>query len=118
MEDRTSPDFEPILKRITSGFTAFLLYKNKRYGNSINKPVRIFSRADTVEQIYVRIDDKLSRLKDGQIRSVDRIPTIIDLVGYLLILLYNYTIQGSFDPAKLENYGKEKGVTDEKEIDG
>ena len=39
--------------------------KNHANGNSALEPVRIFSKADSVEQINVRIDDKLSRLARG-----------------------------------------------------
>jgi len=42
-----------------------LLAKNAAYGNSALQPVRIFSKADAVEQLRVRIDDKLSRLARG-----------------------------------------------------
>jgi len=37
----------------------FLLKKNQAYGNSAADPVRIFSKVDSLEQINVRIDDKL-----------------------------------------------------------
>jgi len=48
-----------------------LLEKNKQYGNSALEPVRIFSKADSAEQIRVRIDDKLSRLARGQAAGED-----------------------------------------------
>ena len=44
---------------------AMLLEKNLSYGNSALAPLRIFSRADPVEQLNVRIDDKLSRIARG-----------------------------------------------------
>jgi hypothetical protein len=44
---------------------AMLLEKNAKYGNSALEPIRCFSRADPVEQIRVRLDDKLSRLMRG-----------------------------------------------------
>ena len=34
-----------------------LIHKNRQYGNSALEPVRICSRASTVEQLLVRIDD-------------------------------------------------------------
>ena len=43
-----------------------LITKNKCYGNSALEPIRIFSRADTIEQLKVRLDDKLSRLAKGK----------------------------------------------------
>lgn len=61
-----------------------LLEKNARYGDSALDPRRIFSKADAVEQIKVRIDDKLSRLeqaKEGETEDVE-----LDLLGYLVLL--------------------------------
>jgi hypothetical protein len=60
-----------------------LLEKNKAYGNSALDPVRIFSRASKVEQILVRIDDKLSRLSRGATAGED---VVRDLLGYLILL--------------------------------
>jgi hypothetical protein len=61
-----------------------LLAKNESYGNSALEPLRIFSKADNVEQLRARIDDKLSRLMRGHdYRSDD---TLRDLIGYLILL--------------------------------
>jgi len=62
-----------------------LIAKNRAYGDSAIDPVRVFSKADAVEQIYVRIDDKLSRVKRGHEYPGD--DTISDLIGYLVLLL-------------------------------
>lgn len=61
-----------------------LIEKNKAYGDSALNPVRIFSKADPVEQIMVRIDDKLSRLARGSEYAGD--DTVTDLLGYLVLL--------------------------------
>jgi hypothetical protein len=61
-----------------------LIAKNKSYGNSILDPVRVFSKSDTVEQIKVRIDDKLSRIERGSEFIGD--DTLDDLIGYLVLL--------------------------------
>lgn len=64
-----------------------LLAKNARYGDSALDPVRVFSRADSVEQIKVRIDDKLSRLARGAGQGADdHEDTEADLIGYLVLL--------------------------------
>ncbi len=60
-----------------------LLAKNKAYGNSAADPVRIFSRVDAMEQINVRIDDKLSRMARGH--EFDGEDTELDLIGYLIL---------------------------------
>jgi hypothetical protein len=61
-----------------------LLAKNVAYGNSALSPIRIFSKAETNEQLYVRIDDKLNRLKNNQSYPGDN--DIDDLIGYLVLL--------------------------------
>ena len=61
-----------------------LLDKNRKYGDSALDPVRIFSRATPVEQILVRLDDKLSRLRSAQ--SDEDEDVIDDLIGYLVLL--------------------------------
>ena len=42
-----------------------LIAKNQAYGDSALNPVRIFSKADPIEQLKVRLDDKLSRIARG-----------------------------------------------------
>jgi len=61
-----------------------LLVKNRHYGDSALSPLRIFSKADVVEQIRVRIDDKLSRLANPQPDEDEDV--IQDLLGYLVLL--------------------------------
>lgn len=62
---------------------AMLLEKNRAYGNSALDPVRIFNKADPVEQIRVRLDDKISRLMRGENAGED---VELDLIGYLVLL--------------------------------
>ena len=62
-----------------------LLEKNARYGDSAMQPRRIFSRADHLEQLKVRIDDKLSRIATMGLDSEDE-DTTGDLIGYLVLL--------------------------------
>jgi hypothetical protein len=64
---------------------SMLLKKNADYGNSALDPRRIFSKADPVEQIKVRIDDKLSRIASGN-ANLDDEDTVQDLMGYLVLL--------------------------------
>lgn len=65
-----------------------LIAKNQAYGNSALEPVRVFSQASPVEQILVRIDDKLSRLARGASASegADKEDVVLDLIGYLILL--------------------------------
>jgi hypothetical protein len=64
-----------------------LIRKNKAYGNSALEPVRMFSKASPTEQLKVRLDDKLSRIFRG--KETEKVPedTIMDLIGYLILLL-------------------------------
>jgi hypothetical protein len=61
----------------------FLSIKNAAYGNSALQPIRIFSKSSTIEQILVRIDDKLNRLMNGGGYPGD--DDIRDLLGYLVL---------------------------------
>ena len=63
-----------------------LLDKNAKYGNSAINPVRVFSKADNVEQLLVRIDDKLSRIARGAGMEATDEDTLNDLIGYLILL--------------------------------
>jgi len=60
-----------------------LLEKNRKYGDSAINPLRLFSQSDPVEQINVRLDDKLSRLRSAQ--GDDREDAELDLIGYLIL---------------------------------
>jgi hypothetical protein len=60
-----------------------LIEKNISYGNSALYPARIFSTADSTEQLKVRIDDKLNRVKNNQGYAGDN--DIDDLIGYLVL---------------------------------
>ena len=60
-----------------------LLEKNRKYGDSALYPVRIFSKSDSLEQIRVRMDDKLSRLRNAQTDEDEDV--IADLTGYLIL---------------------------------
>jgi len=76
-------DFESEVRNVLQEIGDMLIEKNRAYGNSALDPVRIFSKASNVEQILVRIDDKLSRLARGSAAGED---AEWDLLGYLVIL--------------------------------
>jgi hypothetical protein len=63
-----------------------LLEKNLKYGNSALFPCRVFSKASAVEQLLVRIDDKLSRIQKGAGLLATDEDVIQDLIGYLVLL--------------------------------
>jgi hypothetical protein len=61
-----------------------LIEKNISYGDSALSPIRIFSQADSQEQIKIRIDDKINRIKNGSGFAGDN--DIDDMIGYLILL--------------------------------
>jgi hypothetical protein len=61
-----------------------LIKKNVSYGDSALSPARIFAQSDNVEQIKIRIDDKINRVKNNQGFAGDN--DIDDLIGYLILL--------------------------------
>ena len=82
----TLTDTQSQISAICDDIKELLLYKNRKYGNSALKPVRIFSKSDSVEQILVRIDDKLNRIQQGAGLLDEDEDVIVDLIGYLVLL--------------------------------
>ena len=76
--------FEQRVSGILDGILRMLLEKNRKYGDSALHPARVFSKASPVEQILVRIDDKLSRVRNEQGDEDEDV--IDDLIGYLVLL--------------------------------
>lgn len=76
-------DAQALIREECDALCEMLLAKNRAYGNSALDPVRVFSRASSVEQLLVRIDDKLSRLARGSAAGED---VEQDLLGYLILL--------------------------------
>ena len=74
-----------VLDEVLAEIRELLLSKNASYGNSALQPIGIFARGNPIEQIDVRIDDKLNRIKNGhEFHGED---TIKDLIGYLILRL-------------------------------
>ena len=70
--------------KVCTDISIMLQEKNFAYGDSALDPVRIFSKANAIEQLLVRIDDKLSRFARGNEYPGDN--DIDDLIGYLILL--------------------------------
>lgn len=62
-----------------------LISKNQKYGNSALEPLGVFSQLSPEEGLFVRIDDKLKRIKNGSLQKDDE-DVINDLIGYLVLL--------------------------------
>jgi hypothetical protein len=80
--------FEIQVRRECSALADMLVEKNRLYGDSALRPLRCFSHANSVEQIRVRIDDKLSRITRGKLdmSSPAGEDVVLGLLGYLVLL--------------------------------
>lgn len=95
-------DVQAAIAQVCDEIKQTLLEKNRAYGNSALDPLRIFSRADPVEQLNVRIDDKLSRVARGSEFAGD--DTELDLIGYLVLRRVARTLAKA--PAPLVRLGQ------------
>jgi hypothetical protein len=75
---------QSLISEICDDIKSMLIEKNMSYGDSAITPIRLFSKANNVEQIHVRIDDKLSRISRGSAYYGDN--DLDDLIGYLILL--------------------------------
>jgi hypothetical protein len=79
-------DTQQEISRVCDDIKNLLLQKNEKYGDSALNPSRIFSKADTREQLCVRIDDKLTRIAKGVGLLATDEDVLQDLIGYLVLL--------------------------------
>jgi len=77
-------EFEAAVQNVLNSIRDLLVYKNKKYGNSALEPIRVFSKESALEQLNVRVDDKLSRIKNSGNNHSDE-DTEFDLIGYLIL---------------------------------
>lgn len=77
--------FEQNVRRILDGVGDTIVAKNLSYGDSALNPIRVFSKADRMQQLYTRLDDKLSRVQKGHEYPGD--DTIQDIIGYCTLIL-------------------------------
>ena len=73
------------IARVCDSVKQLLLQKNMKYGDSALNPIRVLSKSGPIEQILVRIDDKLNRIKQGGILGDDE-DVVLDLIGYFVLL--------------------------------
>jgi len=82
---------EHTIEGVIKGIETFLLEKNKRYGNSALEPLSIFSsfvdsEDQALDNMLVRLDDKLKRIKNADELSKN---DVADIIGYLILLCVN-----------------------------
>ena len=78
----TNEKIEHVIERLED----LLISKNNTYGDSLQNPVRIFSKLDRMESISGRIDDKLSRIAAVGVTDQTK-DTLFDLMGYIVHLI-------------------------------
>lgn len=87
---KTQLTFDEKVMNVCNNIAQLLITKNRKYGDAALNPKRIFSKTSNIEQIQVRIDDKLSRIANRQ--SDEDEDVIMDLIGYLV--LYKIALDG------------------------
>lgn len=70
---------------IVDAIKKLLLEKNRRYGDAALNPQNIFYKGNSTQSIEIRLDDKLSRIKNNN--SNLRVNDISDIIGYCILLL-------------------------------
>lgn len=79
----TTEEVQKRIEKIVESIGKMLIMKNTNYGNSAIEPINIFSKEGNINSILVRLDDKLSRIKNStELRKND----ISDIIGYLILL--------------------------------
>lgn len=81
------------IRSVCQDICEILIEKNRKYGDSAIHPIRIFSKSDAIEQINIRIDDKINRKinqQDDDDEDVD-----LDLIGYLVLKRVWYKLNES-----------------------
>ena len=82
----TMSESEMKISGVCDDIKELLIHKNRKYGNSALKPCRVFSKSSPVEQLLVRIDDKLNRIMKGAGLLANDEDVVNDLIGYLVLL--------------------------------
>ena len=76
-------NIQELISAVCESVKNVLLEKNRRYGNSALEPVKVFSKTNSEEAIKIRLDDKISRVKNSEeLRKND----VFDMIGYLTLL--------------------------------
>lgn len=75
--------FQEDLGEVVADIQAMLIAKNRKYGDAALNPNQTFSSVPPMELINVRLDDKLSRIRNRQNDEDEDVE--LDLIGYLLL---------------------------------
>jgi hypothetical protein len=85
--EKYNKNTEKGIEKVFNSVRDMVIAKNKRYGDSALNPLRLFSKADPVEQLRVRLDDKISRIMRGSEGISNDADIYRDIMGYCALLL-------------------------------
>lgn len=75
--------FNELKNSVLNSVSEVLIEKNRKYGNAALEPIGLFYKGDSTTSITIRIDDKISRVRNAEeLRKND----MFDLLGYSLLL--------------------------------
>lgn len=75
--------FNELKDSVLNSVSEVLIEKNRKYGNAALEPIGLFYKGDSTTSISIRIDDKISRVRNAEeLRKND----MFDLLGYSLLL--------------------------------
>jgi hypothetical protein len=75
--------FNELKNSVLNSVSEVLIEKNRKYGNAALEPIGLFYKGDSAASIAIRIDDKISRVRNAEeLRKND----MFDLLGYGLLL--------------------------------
>ena len=95
-------DTQNKIKNLCDKISEILIYKNKMYGNSVLEPKQIFYKGGCVDNILMRLDDKIGRIANTSGGNPIRVNDIVDIIGYLILLLIAKNV-GYSDLEKLKD---------------
>lgn len=79
----TEEKFNELKENILNSLENVLIEKNKKYGNAALAPIKMFYNGDASTSIRIRLDDKISRIKNSDtLRKND----MFDILGYVILL--------------------------------
>jgi hypothetical protein len=79
----TEERFNELKENILNSLENVLIEKNKKYGNAALAPIKMFYNGDASTSIRIRLDDKISRIKNSDtLRKND----MFDILGYVILL--------------------------------
>lgn len=77
-------DTQQKIDKLFFNFSEFLKEKNKRYGDAAMNHLKIFSKHDSSEALYTRIDEKLQRIMNAEeLKKND----CSDVMGYISLIM-------------------------------